>query len=223
MNLPGDWPTLPPQADAPRVVHSSLESLVIAGGGDSVHFVSLPNLVRLTVGAESNTTFIHRLMPCVISFLQHSCCRLTSLDLKFPSWDEESMCVLLELLPELDSLTILSGGLPGVDDMFRVLTSHLAATKDGDSGSRLEPKCLPRLKTAVINLAEAATPPQWAFVDGAFLDMVAMRGEHGLEVFHLCGQCDSGEAWSNLELDDRDRLDKMVKAGLLDNEDIILC
>ncbi|KAF9012908.1 hypothetical protein BDZ89DRAFT_1142737 [Hymenopellis radicata] len=182
-----NWPTLPPSA-APRFVHTNLRYLAIVGGGDCFNLVSLPNLVDLRVGSD-HQGFIHDLVPCLISLLQHSRCRLRELFLRFPSWDKESMGVLLGLLPELDTFTIDSGA--------------CRALIEGDGAVRLIPKYLPRLKTMSILLAEAATIPRWAFIDRAFIDMLSMRRDHGLKGFNLGGE-EFLEQWKN-----------MKKAGLL--------
>ncbi|KAF9021039.1 hypothetical protein BDZ89DRAFT_1116160 [Hymenopellis radicata] len=207
-------PTLPPSA-APRFVHTNLRYLAVVGGGDCLNLVSLPNLVELWVGSDDQG-FIHGLVPCVISLLQHSRCLLRDLFLRFPSWNEKSMGVLLGLLPELDTLTIDSGGLPGIDRMFRVLTRYLAATqeeKEGDGAVPLRPKYLPRLKTVFIHLPKYETIPQWAFIDGEFFDMLSMRGAHGLEVFHLGGKYDVTVDVPNREFSEQWK--NMKKAGLL--------
>ncbi|KAF9012917.1 hypothetical protein BDZ89DRAFT_474786 [Hymenopellis radicata] len=99
---------LPP--DTPRLVHANVTFLRV-GEGDCLRLVSLPNLTSLDVGSDG-PNFIPGLLSCVISFLQHSRCRLTSLHLHCAGWDEHSMGVLLGLVPDLRTLSISSGGCP---------------------------------------------------------------------------------------------------------------
>ncbi|KAF9000795.1 hypothetical protein BDZ89DRAFT_694335 [Hymenopellis radicata] len=101
------WPT-PPPLDTPRTVYTNITSLSVADG-DSINVISLPNLTDLDAGFGGRD-FVEGLFPCVVSLLQHSRCRLSSLRLQYAEWDKDSMGVLLSLVPDLETLSISSGG-----------------------------------------------------------------------------------------------------------------
>ncbi|KAF9012909.1 hypothetical protein BDZ89DRAFT_1046915 [Hymenopellis radicata] len=135
------WPASPP-LDTPRTVYTNITSLSVADG-DSINVISLPNLTDLDAGFGGRD-FVEGLFPCVVSLLQHSRCRLSSLRLQYAEWDEDSMGVLLSLVPDLETLSIWSGGLPEMENMMFVLTRLLGEKSEAD-GPR--PRYVPRLKT----------------------------------------------------------------------------
>ncbi|KAF9000794.1 hypothetical protein BDZ89DRAFT_694257 [Hymenopellis radicata] len=202
------WPT-PPPPSAPRCVYPKLTSLAVAEG-ECLNHISLPNLVDLHVGLNARE-YIPGLLPCIIGLFQHSRCSLLSLHLHYPKWDAASLGALLELVPDLEELSISFEG-AGVDDMLRTLTRYLG---EKDGGGR--PRYVPRLKTLFIRSRRHNPRPKWAFIDPMFLDMVSMRAAQPcgprLEVVRLRGNCDATEVFP---FDDWERWDDMNDRGLLD-------
>ncbi|KAF9000790.1 hypothetical protein BDZ89DRAFT_1050802 [Hymenopellis radicata] len=165
------WPAPPPLHTA-RAVYTNITSLSVAECG-SINCVSLPNLTNLDAGKDGDC-FVQGLFPCVVSLLQHSRCRLSSLRLRFAEWDGDSMGMLLSLVPDLETLLISSGGLPGIDDMMSALTRFLG---EKSAVGSLRPKYAPRLKTLDIALHVTIRPrvfPNWAFTSSEFLSMVGI-------------------------------------------------
>ncbi|KAF9005721.1 hypothetical protein BDZ89DRAFT_1049056 [Hymenopellis radicata] len=196
------WPASPP-LDTPRTVYTNITSLSVADG-DSINVISLPNLTDLDAGFGGRD-FVEGLFPCVVSLLQHSCCRLSSLRLQYAEWDEDSMGVLLSLIPDLQTLSISSGGLPEMENMMFVLTRLLGEKSEANS---LKPKYVSRLKMLDISLCVMVPRlfSRWTFISSAFLEMVAMREKYGaLEVVELEGDFKRGEGFPHLCSDDLKR------------------
>ncbi|KAF9006370.1 hypothetical protein BDZ89DRAFT_571038 [Hymenopellis radicata] len=197
----------PPPSSTPRSVYTNLTSLSVVEG-ESISVIALPNLTDLDVGIDVFGV-VQGILPCVVSLLQHSRCRLSSLYLRFAEW----MGMLLGLVPDLEMLSISSGGMPGTGDMMSVLM-HLLGEKSNADG--LSPKYVPRLEMLEISLFFMARLPRWTFTDNGFLDMVAMREEHGaLEVVELDGDFERGEAFPPLCSDDLKRWMDMCEKGLI--------
>ncbi|KAF8914796.1 hypothetical protein CPB85DRAFT_1296995 [Mucidula mucida] len=196
------WPT--PCGGASRTIYAGLTSVCAVEGG-SLNRISLPSLVHLEVGSYTET-LNPGVVPCVISLLQHSRCRLATLDLCAAAWDEESLRVLLALVPDLDALTITFESMQGVDDAVRILTHCLS---DGSP----EPKYVPRLKVLYIDLAFMGM--KWSFVDERFLDMVFIRADWGLLVVDFFVEYWGIDSVPVLTEDDLRRWDDLKKAGLI--------
>lgn len=176
----------PPPLNTPRTVYANLTSLrVVESAG--FNLISTPNLTDLDVGLDG-LNYNQGLFSCVISLLQYSGCHLSSLHLHFAEWDEESMGVLLGLVPELETLSISSGGLQGSDEMMMLFKSYLYESEDG---AGVRPMHVPRLRELCIRLdAAVGSKAEWTFVSRVFVDMVAMRAKCGLEVVSLSGVCE---------------------------------
>ncbi|KAF8989583.1 hypothetical protein BDZ89DRAFT_1152261 [Hymenopellis radicata] len=115
---------------SPSLMLSGPHRLLVEG--DGINVIALPNLTDLDV-----------------AFCKHSRCRLSSLYLRFAVWDEDLMGMLLSLVPDLEMLSISSGGMPGTDDMMSVLMHLLGEKSNADS---LSPKYVPRLEMLEISL-----------------------------------------------------------------------
>ncbi|KAF9006368.1 hypothetical protein BDZ89DRAFT_571010 [Hymenopellis radicata] len=141
----------PPPPSAPRSVYPKLTSLAVSEV-ECLNHISLPNLVDLHAGLHARE-YIPGLLPCTIALLQHSRCSLSSLRLHYPEWDAASLGALLELVPNLEALSILFGG-RGVDDMLHILMQYLGEQDGG--GGRL--RYVPRLKTLFIPVVSEKPP-----------------------------------------------------------------
>ncbi|KAF8906145.1 hypothetical protein CPB85DRAFT_1314184, partial [Mucidula mucida] len=200
----GAWPA----PRTPRTVFAGLTSLR-AIEGDSLNRISLPRLANLAVGINSEA-LTPGILPCLIGLLRHSRCRLKTLVLRSVAWDEESLVMLLALVPDLAVLTLNFWGTQDLDDTLRILTRCLSAT--GDDG----PKYVPQLETLGIQLSVIAAQSKWTFIDKGFLDMVLMRAERGLTVVRLYGM----HRWSvnavpTLKGDDLKQWRQLEKDGLI--------
>ncbi|KAF8906141.1 hypothetical protein CPB85DRAFT_1563484 [Mucidula mucida] len=171
----GAWPA----PCAPRTVYAGLRSLR-AVEGDSLNRISLPSLINLAVGINSEV-LTPGILPCLISLLRHSRCHLKILGFCSVAWDEESLDVLLALVPDLIGLTVSFWGTQDVDDALRVLTRCLSAAIDDG------PKSVPQLKRLSIHLSFMAAQSKETFIDKEFLDMLSMRADHGFKVVHFSG------------------------------------
>ncbi|KAF9012918.1 hypothetical protein BDZ89DRAFT_474811 [Hymenopellis radicata] len=201
----------PPPPSATRSVYLKLTTLAVSEV-EYLNHISLPNLVDLHAGLHARE-YIPGLLPCIIGLIQHSRCSLLSLRLHYPEWDAASLGALLELVPDLEELSILFGG-RGIDDMLHILMQYLGEQDGG--GGRL--RYVPRLKTLFIRLFQRNRPlPRWTFIDPAFLDMVSMRGARrgGLEVVRLRGNCDVMGMFPNPAFD-WEQWEYMHDSGLLD-------
>ncbi len=194
-----------PAPGAPRTVYAGLTSLS-AIEGDSLNRISLPDLADLAVGPFTED-LSPGILPCLISLLRHSCCRLTHLALSSTAWAEESLGVLLALVPDLDTLNLMFGGTRGASNMLRILTRCLSTT--GDDG----PKYVPRLET--LNIEMFAMRFRWSFIDKNFLDMVSMRAKGCLMGVHLREEYHSIYLDSVLKGDDLRRWCELEKDGLV--------
>ncbi len=205
------WTALLPREDTSRTVYENIRSLRM-GDEKWLSYIGLPNLVSLDVGYDVSPVLIlnEHLVPRVISLLRHSqCSSLVSLHLHGAQWEEDSMSMLLGLVPDLETLAISSGGRPSINDQMTVLTRFLR-----------EKVCIPRLKKLCISLfaKETREGADWEFIGKAFLDMVGMRAEFGaLEVVRMRGEYEVyGRVFPRLGVEDRAQWDDLCGRGLID-------